>query len=359
MPFDVAETRLLDRIFETSPTGIVVLTPEGEITRCNQRAEELLALEESAIEGQTYAEPEWTFVDQSGDPIPESEHPFVQVRSSRGPIFSQEFRLARPHAEPIDLSISGAPIMDEAGDVERLVFAFEDITELRARERELTMMTEQLEVLNRVVRHDIRNDMAVVLGWLETVEAEVESEQGLEAIDRITRASQHVIELTETARDLVDVVTDEVSMTVEPVRVEPVLRDEVLIARESYPEATIEIDGELPDVAVEATDLLGSVLRNLLNNAIQHNDSAEPRIEITVNAAPETVHIEVADNGPGVPEGQKWSIFGKGEKGLESTSTGIGLYLVETLVSQFGGDVWVEDNEPRGAVFIIELQRAE
>ncbi len=359
MVSEVAENRLLDRIFETSPTGIVVLTPEGEITRCNHRAEQLLQLEESDIQGRTYEEPEWTFVDEDGEVLPESEHPFKQVQGMTGPIFSRDFRMVRPHAEPIDLSISGAPIYGEGGDIHRLVFAFEDITELRSRERELELITDQLEVLNRVVRHDIRNDMAVVIGWLETIEDEVETDSGQEAIDRVMRASKHVVDLTETVRDLVNVVTGDGSAETEPIALEPLLQNEVAIARESYPEADFEMPADLPDTTVIGNELLGSVLRNLLNNAVQHNDSETPQVQLAVAEGPETVRISVADNGPGVPEDQKWGIFGKGEKGLESSSTGIGLYLVETLVTQLDGDVWVEDNDPEGAVFVVELPLAD
>ncbi|WP_054519959.1 PAS domain-containing protein [Halanaeroarchaeum sulfurireducens] len=68
----IDEGQLLDRIFETSPTAIVVLTPDGRITRCNQRAEQLLKLDESTIEGKTYGEPEWTFTDSDGEPLSES-----------------------------------------------------------------------------------------------------------------------------------------------------------------------------------------------------------------------------------------------------------------------------------------------
>jgi signal transduction histidine kinase len=71
------------------------------------------------------------------------------------------------------------------------------------------------------------------------------------------------------------------------------------------------------------------------------------------------VTVRIADNGPGVPDERKESVFGKGEKGLESDGTGIGTYLVKTLVSRYSGTVWVEDNEPRGAVFVVELLRAE
>jgi PAS domain S-box-containing protein len=353
-----SEHHLLDRIFETSPTGIVVLTPEGDVVRCNQRAQQLLDLEKSTIEGKTFVEPEWAFVDDTGERLPEAEHPYVQVHEHRGPMFNQEFRMERPHAPTIDLSISGAPIINEDGTVERIVFAFEDITERRDRERELRVKNEQLEVLNRVVRHDIRNDMAVVLGWLEIVEDEIDSDRGERAVSRMHNAGHHVVELTETVHDLVDVVTGEEDLETEPVQLAPVLQTAIDIARESYPDAEIELEEPIPETAVSATDLLVSVFQNLLNNAVRHNDASEPRVRIATDANDEWVRVSIADNGPGIPQAQKRSIFGKGEKGLDSESTGMGLYLVETLVDNYGGEVRVDDNEPEGSVFTVELETA-
>lgn len=71
----------------------------------------------------------------------------------------------------------------------------------------------------------------------------------------------------------------------------------------------------------------------------------------------DTVEFRIADNGPGVPESQKAEIFGIGEKGLETSGTWIGLYLGHTLTSQFDGEVWVEDNDPKGAVFVVTLSK--
>ncbi|MDZ7849465.1 MAG: ATP-binding protein [Halodesulfurarchaeum sp.] len=352
------ESNLLDRIFETSPTGIVVLTPDGSITRCNDRAEELLGLSESDIEGKTYAEPEWTFTDEAGEPVPESGHPFVLVRDSQGPIFGQEFRMERPHADPVFLSISGAPIVSD-GAVERLVFAFEDVSERRERERELEIMTRQLEVLNRVVRHDIRNEMAVILGFVETAADAVDDPTASEYLERALQAGEHVVSITKAARDLMDVVTASEPPELGAIEIEAVLEEELAMVREANPAAMIEIDGSIPDVSVRATELVDSVFRNLLTNAIVHNDSEEPTVTVSATTDDGTFRVEIADNGPGVPDDQKWKIFGKGEAGLDSGSTGIGLYLVESLVSQFDGDVWVEDNEPRGAVFVVELQLAD
>ncbi|MFB6086776.1 MAG: sensor histidine kinase [Halodesulfurarchaeum sp.] len=352
------DSKLLDRIFETSPTGIVVLTPDGSITRCNDRAEELLGLEESDIEGMTYAEPEWTFTDEAGEQVPESAHPFVQVRDSGGPIFGQEFRMERPHADPVYLSISGAPIV-ESGEVKRLVFAFEDVSDRRERERELEVMTRQLEVLNRVVRHDIRNEMAVILGFIETAADVVDDPMAAEYLDRAQRAGEHVVSITKAARDLMDVVTASEPPDLDAIEIRPILEEEIGMVREANPEATIGIDGSIPDVTVRATELLDSVFRNLLTNAIVHNDIEERKVTVSARTEDGILRVEIADNGPGIPDEEKWKIFGKGERGLDSESTGIGLFLVENLVTQFDGDVWVEDNEPRGAVFVVELRIAE
>jgi len=354
---DDSDGRLLDRIFETSPTAIVVLTPEGTITRCNARAQELLALEGCEIEGRNYSDPAWRFTDQSGEPLSDEDHPFVRVQDGQGPIFDQEYRMERHHAEPLDLSISGAPIVDD-GDVSRLVFSFEDITEQREREEELEMMTRQLEVLNRVVRHDIRNEMAIILGYIETAAGEVSEPDAVEYLDRAHKAGEHVVSITNAARDLMQVVTQSNQPELKAIPLKPILEEELELIREGHSSVTVVVEDSIPAVDVRATELLDSVFRNLLTNAIDHHDGEEPTVTVSASQSEDRVEIAIADDGPGIPDSQKWQIFGKGTQGFESDGTGIGLYLVEGLVAQFGGDVRVEDNEPRGTRFVVELQLA-
>lgn len=90
-----------------------------------------------------------------------------------------------------------------------------------------------------------------------------------------------------------------------------------------------------------------------------HNDKEVPTVHITAGLDEETVTVTIADNGPGIRDSQKRAIFGKGNKGIDSRGTGLGLYLVETLVDQYAGDVWVEDNDPEGSVFFVELPLTE
>jgi signal transduction histidine kinase len=122
-----------------------------------------------------------------------------------------------------------------------------------------------------------------------------------------------------------------------------------------YPDAHLTVEGSLPAVQVRADRMLDSVFRNLLSNAVQHNDKAVPEISVSATNHDGKVVVRIADNGPGVPDGQKEEIFGKGEKGLDSAGTGLGLHLVQHLITHYGGDVWVEDNDPEGAVFAVEL----
>lgn len=112
-------------------------------------------------------------------------------------------------------------------------------------------------------------------------------------------------------------------------------------------------------MSVLADDMLDSVVRNLLKNAVQHNDKAVPEVTVSVSTDDGSVLVRVRDNGPGIPDEQKAAIFGKGEKGLESNGTGLGLYLVRTLVETYGGEVRVEDNDPDGSVFVLVLPAAD
>jgi signal transduction histidine kinase len=117
----------------------------------------------------------------------------------------------------------------------------------------------------------------------------------------------------------------------------------------------VTVDGTLPTTTVKADEMLDSVVHNLLTNAVVHNDSDTPEIEVSMNTHGDSVTLQIADNGPGIPEDKKDSIFAKGEKGLNSSGTGLGLYLIRTLVEQYGGSVDVADNQPQGSVFTVEL----
>lgn len=249
----------------------------------------------------------------------------------------------------------------------RLEERLETFRYLRDQSAEAHRQREQLDVLNRVLRHDIRNDMNIIVAWGEMLEDEV-TPDGREKLDRILRAGRHVIELTNVARDLSEIIHGDGAPERTPISLRRILSDELEKRREAFTDAEITMpEPPDPDTRVPANELLSSVFRNLVNNAVQHNHVARPAVMISVEAAAESVRVSVADNGPGIPDDTKATLFGEGQKGLESGGTGIGLFLVQRLVESYGGDVWIEDRTagdgfgdpdetaPTGAVFVVEL----
>jgi PAS domain S-box-containing protein len=232
-----------------------------------------------------------------------------------------------------------------------------DVTARKRAEEGLKRTNEELALLNRIVRHDIRNDMTVALGWSEALEPHVD-EEGQEILDRIQATHRHTVTVTEVVRDFVDALGSGGRVDLEPTRLDTVLEQELAKRRTLYPEATFAVSGEVPAVTVAANELLSSVFRNLLNNAVQHSDRDDPTVEVGVDVDDETVTVRIADDGPGVPDDRKEHIFGR-DTGLDDPNAGVGLYLVNSLVRSYGGTVRVEDNDPRGSVFVVVLGRAD
>lgn len=244
--------------------------------------------------------------------------------------------------------------------VARQSYVFFDAAALSRRlersEAALSRRNEELLLLNRIVRHDIRNDMAVVLGWGEELDTRIDADDR-KILERMLDTTRHTVELTETLQAFTELWDADGDRDTEPISLETTLTETLERRREAYPDADFAVDGSVPAVAVEADPLLSTVFRNLLNNAVQHSDAAEPRVVIAAESGPETVTVRVSDNGPGIAPAHREAVFGRGEKGLESAGSGVGLYLVDTLVSQYGGDVWIESSERGGAAFVVELQR--
>jgi PAS domain S-box-containing protein len=233
-----------------------------------------------------------------------------------------------------------------------------DVTERREAEQRLREQRDGLELLNQVLRHDIRNDLQVVTGYAEVLSEECDDETLHDHIETVHESADHAADLTVTARQMADVLLSR-DEELHPVDLRVVLENELTELQTSAPGAVVTSETPIPAVTVRANDLLGAVFRNVLKNAVQHNDKDVPEVAVSVTTTEAVVRVRIADNGPGVPDAQKRTVFGKGEAGLESSGTGMGLYLVRTLVDSYGGEVWIEDNDPEGAVFVVELPRVE
>ena len=225
------------------------------------------------------------------------------------------------------------------------------------REDDLQRQTDQMEFFNSILRHDVLNGMTVIKGRAEFLTDELEGEQ-LRDAETIIDWSNDIVTIIQRVRTVLETLAGAGDPQLEPTDLSAALRSEVDRVRATYPEVTFETD--IPDhVTVQANELLGEVLGNVITNAVDHNETDGLRISVTVDGHDETddnVTVRIADNGRGIPDDIKEAIFRREETGhAKSTGSGFGLFFVDSMVTEYGGDVTVEDNEPRGAEFVIEL----
>jgi PAS domain S-box-containing protein len=272
-------------------------------------------------------------------------------QTDEGPIeTTYESRVVRPDGTVRWTQNRQFPIQREDGGYD-VVGISVDVTELKTREQEL-------EVLNRIIRHDIRNDISIVLGWAELLESHVDDD-GREQLQKISRSGEHIVELTEIARDYAEAIAGGRAVDVVPVSLRELLETELETRRDAFPEARFVVEGSIPDADVRANEMLGSVFKNILNNGVQHNDTDDPVVTVSCELDGDDAVVRIADNGPGIPEDEQELIFQRGKKGIKSGGEGLGLHLVQRLVDQYDGTVAIEDNEPRGSVFVVRIPRAD
>jgi signal transduction histidine kinase len=360
------------RVLETLPQGVVVLDAADRVAEANPAAERVLGrpvaegMPATALLPEDVELPTGDLVDRGprggtgADGDGGADGTDGDGRTTPADVLTQGDRTVtlRGPDGPRHVAVAVTPVESDGHRAGRVV-QLTDVTAERERRELLTAQREQLAVLNRVVRHDVRNDMNVLLGWASL--AREEAPPALhDELDRVLQAGRDVVDLTAALRDLEAVTVDDAASDRRTVDLAAVLRSEAEKVR-SATSASVDLDPALEEgpVPVRANELLRSVFKNLLDNAATHGGHESPTVTVTVTDRGGTVLVDVADDGRGVPDDRKETVFGRGEKGLDSPGSGLGLYLADAIVTGFGGRVWIEDNEPRGARFRVELPRAD
>lgn len=217
----------------------------------------------------------------------------------------------------------------------------------RRRADQIARQRDVFEFLNKLLRHNILNSVSVIQGMTDLIAKDYPDEHVTE-IETIQRRSASISDLTRNVRHISSTLSD--TFETEPIDLCAELRNEVEIARSSFGGATF--DTSIPDgVSVRANKALGAVFDNLLSNAVVHNDAEDPRVEVSVEPGETMTGVRVSDNGPGIPPEKRDEIFDTSDH----ADDGMGLYLVDTLVTAYGGTVEVADNEPRGTTVTVRL----
>lgn len=243
---------------------------------------------------------------------------------------------------------------------------------LAAREEALREREQRLGVLNRVMRHNVRNEMTVVLSYAEMLAESLSGEQA-EMADTAAQAGQRLTDLAEQARHIENTLSEGASEP-EPVDLVTITRDVGSDVAAVHSDVSFRVD--LPDSCwVHGVEELAEGVEELLTNACKHNDSEDPWVRVaiertatdggesgvlagTADGDDPSVHLQVADNGSGIPEHERGAIEQGEETALEHSS-GLGLWLVRWLVDRCDGTLRFDESEAGGALVECGFRPAE
>jgi len=211
------------------------------------------------------------------------------------------------------------------------------------------------EVLNRLLRHNLRNDLNVILGLADQLATELDAANTeMTAVgDRLKQRALDLIETTRRARELESVI-DRSETDSSPTAIADLVATVVDELGETYPNATITTTVDGPAVAIGGPELREAVVE-LVENAVEHTP-VDPTIQLRV-ACPdtETVVITVADDGPGIPADELAVVDGSQSITPLDHCSGLGLWLAKWIVEAYGGELTFAGPDPELGGAAVEL----
>lgn len=228
-------------------------------------------------------------------------------------------------------------------DYSRVLVSLMDVTGQKKAEKSLRIGRERLKSLNQIIRHDLANDFIVIKSAINLFR----KFDDVTMIDEIEKRAIKSIKTIGNYRNYESFIDSNTNLY------EVELAELINNLVTEFPTIEFNIKGKCK---IFADDAMDSVFKNLISNSIIHGNSTQ--IIIIISSKKDMCNIRFLDNGTGIPDKFKDRIFDKGFFYGKSGNTGIGLNIVKNTIERYGGHISVEDNEPNGAMFVINLRQS-
>ncbi|MGD9395680.1 MAG: PAS domain-containing sensor histidine kinase [Candidatus Thorarchaeota archaeon] len=325
-------------LVENMSEGLAIDDENGKLTYVNRAFCDMLGYEPEEIVGMT-----WTDLTEEMD-----EDGFKLKREERktGVSASYELIWRSKTGEKVPTIISATPFHDREGN---FVGTYAVVTEISAQKEAEETVQFYLDLLS----HDIANQLQVIMTSTGLLEEEVPPTY-------IDDARKDILDAVERCNRLITKVKRAAQIRHIPLsRIDavPVIHEKIKVLERVYG-AKVHIKGLKKTLPVEADVLLGEMIWNLLENAARHNPKEEKQVWITCEAKDDSCNLIIADDGPGLSDMRKKTLFTERTHG-----GGVGITLVSQMIRKYGGSIEVQDRvaeEPAlGSKFIVTLKKAK
>lgn len=334
----------METLLANVTAGVVSVDPRGRVTTINRAAEQILGLDAGQVLGKRYTE-----VFQA-EPLEVLREIIDHVQGGVG--IEREIKISRQD-RILTLLITATTLRNDEEEILGVMMFVEDITEIQKVQR----MEAWREVARRIA-HEIKNPLTPIQLSAQRLRKRYEpllKENG-GVLDKCTST---IIKQVEELKNLVNEFSNfarlpTLKLTANDLN--QVVNEALFLFKEGHKGIEFRFDrrGELPTLQLDR-EQIKRVLINLLDNAVSVVEEGG-RIEISTDYEPSLgiVHLEVADNGSGLPPEVREIIF-EPYFSTKKDGTGLGLAIVSAIIADHRGYIRVRPNEPRGTRFIIEL----
>ncbi|QAU14115.1 PAS domain-containing protein [Halorubrum sp. BOL3-1] len=222
------------------------------------------------------------------------------------------------------------------------------VTLIDVTEKELR--SQRIQVLNRILRHNIRNELSAIKARVDL--ATDTAHDTTEQLNRITAVADELEELSSNARQVEKLVGDRDSNRTTR-SLEEFAQSVVTDAVPADIPADLTVSVPSVDISLD-WELLGYALRNVVENAVEHNDAETACVEVTGESTALGVRLTVADNGPGIPEHEA-AVVRSGSESKLKHATSFGLWGASWAVQSLGGKLTIDESQLGGAAVSMEF----
>ncbi len=245
----------------------------------------------------------------------------------------------------------------------------QDRNELRLIRQELAEANEELQQLNRLkslflamAAHDLRGPLTSIHGFAEFLKEDVTGEKQLEFVEIIAAQSDRLRRLINDLLDLDQIEAGKLVLDRRKCNLNDVVHEVVTALRPTIEMRRQSINVNLPTRPLliwADSERLTQVLYNLIDNAVKYTPEGG-QVRITARRNQESIELEVQDTGRGMTDDQVARLFSLYYRAAEARhidvpGTGLGLFIVKTLVEAHQGEISVESVPGRGTSFTVRL----
>lgn len=323
-------------IFEHTMVGLYKTTPDGRILMANPALLSMLGYD-------SLEELRRRNLEAEGFEPSYNRKRFKQEIAESGAVTGLESSWTRRDGTTLHVRENAKAIRDDSGEIQYYLGTVEDITDRIMAERQISRLNETLQLINKIMRHDLLNHLSIAHSALDLYDEEDDPS----FIEQASRRMLQGMDLIKRMRELESLVGS--GGELQPVE----LRDVVDEAVADCPlSCSVEGHG-----LVLADDGIYPAVDNIVRNAIEHAEASH--VDVTIQERNGDIMLRIADDGIGIPDMAKDKVFTERYSRGGTGGTGLGLYIVRQTIDRYGGDVAIEDNEPHGTVFVVRMPNAE